>query len=259
MDDARIAAFVNEPARAGLFLDFDGTLSEIVHVPSAARPVGGAGPLLDRLAARFALVAIVSGRGAAELAEWLGGDVEIWGIHGAEHAVAGRIVLSQRVAPYAELMGVVRDEAHDRIERLDLEGVVVEDKGVMVGMHFRAATDVEKARMLLDEVADELAAKHGLVRAEGRLAYELRPPIKFSKSEVVLARSAELDLRAAMFVGDDLVDLPGFDALDELEEAGAATVRVAVRSDEVPDELLRRADVVVEGPPGVLEFLRGLL
>jgi trehalose 6-phosphate phosphatase len=76
---------------------------------------------------------------------------------------------------------------------------------------------------------------------------------------VVSERARAAHLEAVMFVGDDTVDLPAFDALDELSEQGVATLRVAVRSDESPPELLERADVVVDGPPGVLDFLSRLL
>ena len=61
-----------------------------------------------------------------------------------------------------------------------------------------------------------------------------------------------------MFVGDDRVDLPAFDALDELQEAGIATFKVAVSSEEAPKELIARADLVVDGPVGVVGFLNDL-
>jgi trehalose 6-phosphate phosphatase len=76
---------------------------------------------------------------------------------------------------------------------------------------------------------------------------------------VVEERATSLGLQGVAFGGDDVVDLPGFEALDRLDERGVMTVRVAVSSDEAPDELLARADVVVEGPEGMLDWLRSLL
>jgi sugar/nucleoside kinase (ribokinase family) len=46
--------------------------------------------------------------------------------------------------------------------------------------------------------------------------------------------------------------------LDELAREGVTTLRVAVRSDESPEALLHRADVVVDGPSGVVKFLAEL-
>jgi trehalose 6-phosphate phosphatase len=251
----QLQPLLSAPAESGIFLDFDGTLSEIVFVPSDARPLPGVREMLAQLAVRYKLVAVVSGRSARQLLEWLGPDIEIWGTHGAEKAVAGRIELSEAAAPYEELMRRVFDDARRRMSELALEGTVIEDKTVMVGLHFRAARDREKARRALDDLADDLANTYGLRRAGGRLAYELRPPIELSKSEVVLQRSREDSLTAVAFAGDDRVDLPAFDALDRLRDDGLATLRIAVRSDEAPAELLERADVIVDGPAGMLELL----
>jgi trehalose 6-phosphate phosphatase len=258
VDDERVVPFLERPESAGLFLDFDGTLSDIAHVPSEARPVPGAREVLERLAARFRLVSIVSGRSAHQLLDWLGPDVEIWGVHGAERTRGGRVELSDRVAPYSGLMDRVKQDARRRLGELGLEGVILEDKGVMLGLHFRAAREQTRARAALDELAEELARGYGLRRAGGRLAFELRPPIELSKAQVVLHRAREVTLRAVAFVGDDRVDIPGFDALDRLEEEGVATLRVAVDSTEAPPELIARADVVVDGTPGVLRFLTRL-
>jgi trehalose 6-phosphate phosphatase len=254
-----LAALRAHPERAGLFLDFDGTLSHIVHRPSDARPIEGVKDALDELAGHYRAVAIVSGRSATELLEWLGPGVEIWGTHGAERAEDGRVSLSERAAPYARLMDAVKEEAAERLDRLSLDGVVLEDKGVMLGLHFRAARDVDAASAQLDRLAQELADKHGLWRAGGRLAYELRPPIELTKRAVVLDRAHALGLASVCFMGDDVVDLPAFDALDALAEEGVAVVRVGVDSDEAPPELLHRADVVVSGPEGALELLRRLM
>jgi hypothetical protein len=46
--------------------------------------------------------------------------------------------------------------------------------------------------------------------------------------------------------------------LDRLRDEGVHTMRVAVDSPEAPPELLERADLVVDGPPGVVEFLDAL-
>jgi trehalose 6-phosphate phosphatase len=78
-----------------------------------------------------------------------------------------------------------------------------------------------------------------------------------SKGTVVAEAAAGLG--AACFLGDDTGDLTAFDALDELASAAAATVRVGVRSEEAPEALLRRADLVVDGPHEAVELLRRLV
>ena len=259
MKEELLQPFRDAPDRAGIFTDFDGTLSRIVHRPSDARPIPGAQEVLGRLAQRFAVVSVVSGRSAADLLEWLGGDVEIWGVHGAETVWEGRVVLSERAAPYRDLMTRVLEDARRGVAAIGIDGVLVEDKTVMIGLHFRAAKDVERARVELEALAEQLVAKHGLRRAGGRLAFELRPPENVTKEDVVLARAQEADLRAVLFAGDDRVDIPAFEALDTLASRGVATLRVAVWSDEAPPELIERADVVVSGPEEMVDFFESLV
>src|SRR3712207_3873277 len=93
-----------EVERAGIFLDFDGTVSEIVPVASEARPVPGAPEVLEELAGALSLVALVSGRSAHELVRWFGPELEIWGVHGAQRAHEGSVRLAEPVAAYADLM-----------------------------------------------------------------------------------------------------------------------------------------------------------
>jgi trehalose 6-phosphate phosphatase len=244
--------------RGGVFLDFDGTLSEIVDVPGDARPVRGAAELLQRLARRFAIVAVVSGRSAQQLVDWLGPAIEVWGTHGAERAEGGRIEFAPDVRHHLDTMREARTEATRRLEELGLEGIELEDKRIMIALHYRRSPDRAAARDAILDLARALSEERGLLIGEGRLVIELRPPVALSKARVLLQRAEEAGLRAVAFVGDDAVDLPAFDALDRLEERGLITVRVAVSSDEAPEALLARADVVVEGPAGVLELLRGL-
>ena len=204
------------------------------------------------------MAAVVSGRSAHQLTEWLGPGIEIWGVHGAESNRSGTVELTERATAYLDLMKAVKEDAERAIAPLNLPGVLIEDKGVMIGLHFRAATDVDDARIKLNEVADELVRRHGLTRTGGRLAFELRPPEEFSKAAVVLARSREADLAAVAYMGDDRVDLPGFDALDLLEKEGVAGLRVAVDSAEAPPELIERADVVLRSPKEAVEWLSDL-
>ncbi len=90
-----------------------------------------------------------------------------------------------------------------------------------------------------------------------RRSLELHPPVDADKGTAISALADGLE--AVCYLGDDRGDLAAFAALDQLAGRGVATVRVAVRSDEAPPELLAAADVVVEGPPGALALLRTLL
>jgi trehalose 6-phosphate phosphatase len=90
------------------------------------------------------------------------------------------------------------------------------------------------------------------------MSFELRPPVAVDKGTVV----AEIvdGLAGACFIGDDVGDLAAFDALDRFRaDAGATTIKVAVRSQEAPLELIERADVLLDGPAETVAALRSLL
>jgi trehalose 6-phosphate phosphatase len=63
-------------------------------------------------------------------------------------------------------------------------------------------------------------------------------------------------VRIALFAGDDATDLDGFDALDRADLE--ARLKVGVASDEGPPAIVERADLVVDGPGGMLLVLESL-
>jgi trehalose 6-phosphate phosphatase len=245
-----LAALGDDPAGTGIFCDFDGTLAEIVDVPSDARPVDGAVDALAALAHTFARVAVISGRPARFLADHLGSSgVLLAGLYGLERVEKGEVEVTEEARRWEPVVA----EVAERARRDAPEGLGIEPKGLTITFHFRTAPDLEDAtRQLAEREADAT----GLVAAPGRLSWELRPPVRTSKGTVVAEAAAGLS--AACFLGDDHGDLTAFDALDELGAGGATVVRVAVRSAESPDELLERADLVVDGPAEVVELLRRL-
>ena len=89
------------------------------------------------------------------------------------------------------------------------------------------------------------------------MSEELVPPIPINKGKVVgdLAEGLE----AVCFFGDDVGDLPAFEALDILRTQGVHALKVVARSAEAPSKLLDAGDVVVDGPVGALEVLTRLV
>jgi len=61
-DDAALRAFTTRDGRAGVLLDFDGTLSPIVARPELAKIRDGARDAIARLVERLAIVAVISGQ-----------------------------------------------------------------------------------------------------------------------------------------------------------------------------------------------------
>ena len=245
-----LASFVAEPDQAGLFVDYDGTLSEIVDDPASARPLPGAAEALDALAGRFATVAVLSGRPVDFLARWFGPAVMLSGLYGLETIVHGRRLDHPLGGVWREVVDDVALQSRSR----GPDGMRVEAKGLSLTLHYRGRPEREAE---VRAWAEQQAARSGLELRAARASYELHPPLDVDKGSSLVELADDLD--AVCFVGDDVGDLPAFDALDSLAARGVHAARVGVRSAEVSGELLSRADVVVAGPAGVLALLQALL
>jgi len=136
------------------------------------------------------------------------------------------------------------------------EGVSVEDKHHSLVVHTRQARDPGGALAALTPALEGLAARTGLEAVPGRYVLELRPP-GVDKGAALTALVRDREARAVLFAGDDLGDLPAYDAVEALRSDGVAGVTVASASEETT-ALADRADVVVDGPAGVVALLRGL-
>jgi trehalose 6-phosphate phosphatase len=121
-------------------------------------------------------------------------------------------------------------------------------------LHYRARPELEDA---VRRWADAESRRSGLVSRPARMSVELHPPIDVDKGTALL-QVAE-GLSAVCFIGDDVGDLPAFDALDQLEERGVAVLRVAVAGSEAVPALVDRADLVLDGPEAVKDLLERLL
>jgi trehalose 6-phosphate phosphatase len=225
-----------EPDRAAILLDVDGVLAPIVPRPEDARVPDDTRVVLRSLVARYGLVGAVTGRPSSEAARLVGvPEIAIAGTHGLE-------------------LEEIDDVWHERM--LELAAGVpyrFENKGVSVSFHYRDAEDEEAARGELEAVAARAEAL-GLKARFGRKVLELLPPVDAHKGTAVLRMLELAGLSRALYAGDDTTDLDGFAALNGLEVA----VRVAVDSPEGPPELTARADVVVDGPAGLVDLLRRL-
>ena len=243
-----------DPPSAGILLDIDGTLAPIVERAEDALVPKSTSRVLGTLARKYGCVACVSGRAAAEARRLVGvGAIAYAGSHGAELLEPG--ASKPTVLPaFADWAPRVRAFAAARAERdLRLLRVRIEDKGPIVAFHWRGVPDEDAARTRLEGVAQE-AEDEGLASHWGRKVLEIRPPVEVNKGQVVTELARRHHLRAALFAGDDATDLDAFDALDALP----AAVRVGVRSDEGPAAIVERADLVVDGPEGLVAVLDAL-
>ncbi len=237
----------DDPSSAAVITDYDGTLAPIVDDPGAAAPSPGAVGALHRLADRYALVGVVSGRPVEFLASQLGDRLWLCGLYGLENLAGGVLIQAAEATGWRDVVAGAVGRA------VGVFGAGVEDKGLSLTLHFRTTPELgPEVRAWAHAEAD----RSGLVPREAKASIELHPPVHIDKGTAIEA--AVSGLRAVCFLGDDIGDLTAFDALDRLAAQGVHTVRVAVATSESPVEMLERADVVVDGQGGVLGVLESL-
>ncbi|GAA0435197.1 trehalose 6-phosphate phosphatase [Acrocarpospora corrugata] len=256
-----LSTILDDPGGAVIALDFDGTLAPIVADPSAAWIDPGAPAALIRLAGQVNRVAIITGRPpstAIALGDTPAGpdlidvpNLLILGHYGLERWEGGEVV----APPHPAGLELVRNELPALLASLgpEADGVKIEDKGRAVAVHTRNCADPDAVLDELREPVAQLAERAGLVVEPGRKVLELRGP-GMDKGRALRELLTETSARSVMFIGDDLGDLAAFAAVAEADIPG---VRVCSGSAEVT-ELAENADLVVDGPPGVVALLETL-
>jgi trehalose-phosphatase len=237
--DALLEHVTAAPEEAAIFLDFDGVLAPIVDRPEDAYPPAETRAELARLAGRYALVAVVSGRAGDDVRSRVDVDGIVYvGSHGLElDPQADR--WRRRIADFAGAAPWAPSQ--------------IELKGLSVAFHYRDRDDEQAAVRELEELA-EAAREDGLVARFGRKVLEVLPPVGSNKGTAVRHLLDGAGLGRALVAGDDITDLDAFLAVAELEHR----IRVAVLADESPSLLADNAELVLGSTAEFLELLRRL-
>ncbi|MBO8187877.1 MULTISPECIES: trehalose-phosphatase [Streptomyces] len=263
---AGLAAILADPARAVLALDFDGTLAPIVTDPQDARARPEAVHALARLAPRLAGVAVITGRPAADAVRFGGFEsvaglegLTVLGAYGAERWDAADPVVRAPEPPAgvadvrAELPAVLAASAAP-------QGTWTEDKGRALAVHTRRAATPDEALDRLRAPLYALAERHGLVVEPGRMVLELRPP-GADKGAALTGYVHERAATAVAYAGDDLGDVPAYDAVEALRREGVPGLLIYSAPEtatESVEELRTGADLRVTGPAGLAAWLEAL-
>ncbi len=193
-----------------LFLDLDGTLTEIAATPADVRVVPQVAELLAQWSRRLdGAVAVVSGRPMSQLLQLLKPyQGAMAGIHGLERRFANGKTIT--AAPLPELLYARR--AMETFAA-SLPGVALEDKGSALALHYRASPEYGRA---CRDLAHDFG--HGrLVVVPGKMVVEIQPK-GYDKGMAIEAfmNEAPFARRRPIFVGDDRPDEAAFDYVNRV-------------------------------------------
>jgi len=204
-----------------LFLDFDGTLVDIAERPEDVMVAPSLPETLLRLQERLGgALAIVSGRPVAFLDhQFLPHRFDMAGLHGLEQRIAGNLHLCDpdEHPQLRRMIGRLKEVVGDK------DGVLVEDKGCSVAIHWRLAPQEKEfvlttAHAAVEALGSEYRLQHG------KAVVEILPSAA-GKGKVIerFLHSAPYKGRRPIFVGDDLTDENGFRTVNA---RGGLSVRI---------------------------------
>lgn len=242
-----------EQPRIGLVSDVDGTLSQIVDQPDAATISPQHRTHLRQLQTQLALVAFVSGRAARDLRRMVDlPDAVYVGNHGLEWWQDGAVVLSSEAAAYRPALETVRDALRPHT----VSGMIIEDKGATLSIHYRQTADPTATVDTLRPVLADLTARHQLKLFQGRMVFEVRPPIAINKGTALRELVTRYELAGAVYIGDDTTDVDALQMARDLRAAGTCyALGLGVQASETPETVLTTADLLVTGVQDVASML----
>jgi trehalose 6-phosphate phosphatase len=216
------------------FFDLDGTLIEFAETPTAVRVTEELRSSLEQLHELVGgALALLTGRPIAEIDRLFPHRrLPVAGQHGVERRNAVGCVTSH--APEQDL-GPARQLLAQAI--FDKPGLLLEDKGLSLALHYRRAPDLAGfVHQTMEALLADLDAEYTLL--QGKSVLELKPAGK-DKGIAVLEFMGEPPFagRTPAFVGDDATDEYGFATVNELRghsiKVGPGDTRARWRLDNV--------------------------
>lgn len=197
-----------------LFLDVDGTLLEIAATPDRVRvPASLRNTLRLAFERQRGALALLSGRSLEDLDELFGcSDFPASGKRGLEVRLpSGDIVRPQ-------LDASALDHPRHWLRELEKQhrGLLLEDKGLALAMHYRLAPKMAaEVELVMSDMLAELG--EGFVMRQGKCVYELMPR-GFDERTAIhrLMQESAFAGRRPVFVGDDPSDEVGFQAVNDM-------------------------------------------
>lgn len=231
------------PAHAALFLDLDGTLLDFASRPQDVVVEARVRETIARLhAALDGALAIVSGRPLAEIDRLSHlPSIAAAGLHGAQVRDAAGTIHAMPLAGGA----LDRVRQHAREHSAALDGVLLEDKGDAIAVHYRQAPHAAEA---VARLCSELLRIAGSAFAlqHGNHVIELRARGSDKGTAVAtLMASPPFSGRQAWMIGDDLTDEHAFAVVNTCH---GVSVVVGTRRPT-------QAKHALAGPAGVRDWL----
>ncbi|MFZ1498633.1 MAG: trehalose-phosphatase [Giesbergeria sp.] len=188
-----------------LFLDFDGTLTDIAAKPDAVRVPAGLAPTLAALHRLLGgALAIVTGRTEGDIDGFLAPlTLPLASEHGAQYRFDDGRQPAIEVPALQPVLQAARRLAAEH------PALLVEVKRASVALHFRQAQHLES--LCRETLLQAMAGLRGLELLSGKCVVEVKPAgIHKGQAIAAFMRESPFSGRIPVFAGDDVTDEAGF-------------------------------------------------
>jgi trehalose 6-phosphate phosphatase len=194
-----------------LIFDYDGTLVPIQDKPDMAFMNPMLCSALENLSKlHYLKIAVVTGRSIKDLKKLSGlntPDICVFGIHGGEIEVQGKIINSADNKKILDTINDISSKLKNRCNKMD--GIIIENKKYSVALHYRLANEPQPALDAFYDIIKEYE-DGGLFKIQkGKKVIELLP-LEFSKDKAVSGIIKANQGYLPIYFGDDVTDISGF-------------------------------------------------
>jgi trehalose 6-phosphate phosphatase len=242
----------------GLITDMDGTISPIPHdfleTPIPPPTI----PQLTELASRLDLLAVISGRKAGALREIINiTGIEYIGHYGMEWWENGRAVLHPDVEAFLADMRAVAAEL-DTLRAVG--GVIIQDKWATISVHYNKVQHPSVTKQRILDLLQKSPHIQKLKLMDEKTNIGIVPRLDIDKGTAVTRLIKQHHLKSAIYLGDDIGDLPAFRAIRVArEQQNFMGLAVLVTGGATSQSLLDEVDFTLDGVPETTALLNWLV
>lgn len=204
-----------------LLLDYDGTLTRIRKTPQMAVINPRTKNLLNDISKNGKIkLAVISGRSLSDIKSKIGLSSIIYsGNHGLE--ISGPKVKFKMFVPKESRKTIEEIRRQFKKEFSSINGVIIEDKGFGVALHFRQVhkRQIPAVKAGFNKITGPYLSENKIMIKPGKMVFDVKPAISWDKGKAVLML---LKLKKRLwgkktvlpvYIGDDITDEDAFSAL----------------------------------------------
>ena len=244
--------------KTAIITDVDGTISQIVQNPDDALVDDEMKEILKELSRKFQFLIFITGRTIKNVRKMVDipGSYYV-GSHGMEYQENHEIVTDPKVESFKNEIAEIEVELK---KRLNLPGLIFENKNTCLTIHYRMNENQEMARISILNEIKQLKLSKDLLISEGKKIVEIKPQTGNNKGTIIGRIVEDKKLDQLIYCGDDTTDIDAFKAIETLNNHPSFKgISIVILSKETPPNVVNNARYYVNNIGELKSFFKWLI